>query len=607
MAIEKYKIDKVTYKELNESAALPRFQRRLVWSEKQKKEFIDNLKYGYPFGSILIYKYENKDAYSIIDGLQRYSTMKDYKENPYKYVRDIDDYIDQLVKVVLADNPDSDSLYKSYFKIMKDCVNEAFRLVNSSGNKTSNLLFDIIERRVPSTPGTIDFLKKISKIEDSLFHHVENYLDIDEVSIPAIIFNGDESELAVVFENLNRGGKKLTKYQVFAAQWSELELELNENEYNKSILNCVIERYITLQKNRDLDIIDFDEEEMRKSRKINLSEFCYALGYLIVEKMDVFWSEKNLENEDIANEIGFSTLGIVLSVDNTKLHQIINKKEFFSDPSFVEKLVSGILEEYQLINNVFTKYLKIPGDEMKFESKVATNFQVMSYFAALWTTKYSVDITTNKLTVIERYKRDYNKIKRNLIFYYINDAISSKWSGTGDKHLNDIYIRKSIRYKISIEKTKLENNLFEWLDDNIAKASLNFDNNSKMIFTIYTSFYMNELNSDKYDLEHLIARKKLSAHYRNFNMPAGNLGNLLYMDLSYNRSKKEKNLYDSLKPGQELNERYLEIMEYPNKTKLETIEEEIESKIYSSVRNIIETRAKAVINNLLNNLYSSSG
>lgn len=607
MAIEKYKIDKVTYRELNESAALPRFQRRLVWSEKQKKEFVENLKNGYPFGSILIYKYENKDAYSIIDGLQRYSTMKDYKENPYKYVRDIDDYIEQLVKIVLDDNPDADSLNKNYFRIIKECVNEAFRIVNDSGARTSNLLFDILEKRVPAIPETINFLKKVAKIEDSLFHHVENYLDIDEVSIPAIIFNGDESELAVVFENLNRGGKKLTKYQVFAAQWSELELELNENVFNKSILNCVIERYITLQKNRDLDIIDFDEEEMRKNKKINLSEFCYALGYLIVQKMNVFWSEKNLENEDIANEIGFSTLGIVLSVDNTKLHQIINKKEFFSDPSFIEKFVGAILEEYELINNIFAKYLKIPGDETKFESRVATNFQIMSYFASLWTTKYSVDITNSKFTIIERYKKDYNRIKKNLVFYYINDAINYKWSGTGDKHLNDIYMRNSNRYKISIEKNKLENNLFGWLDDNLSKASLNFDSNSKMIFTIYISFYINELNSDKYDLEHLIARKKLSAHYRNFNLPSGNLGNLMYMDLNYNRSKKEKNLYDSLKAGQELNERYLEIMEYPGRSKIEQLEEAIDKKVYNSTKNLIETRAKSIINNLLNNLYSSSG
>ena len=607
MGIEKYKIDKVTYKELNESAALPKFQRRLVWSEKQKKEFIDNLKNGYPFGSILIYKYENKEAYSIIDGLQRYSTMKDYKENPYKYVNGIDDYVDQLVKVIEPDEEKRETIYKGYFKILKDCVNEAFKVVNDSETRMSNALFDIIEKKIPSVPSNIQTLRNISSIEDKLFHHVENYLDIEDISIPAITFNGDESELAVVFENLNRGGKKLTKYQVFAAQWSELELTLNENEYNKKILNCVIERYISLQKNRDLNIIDFDEEKMRKEKKINLSEFCYALGYLIVQKMNVFWSEKNLENEDIANEIGYSTLGIVLKVDNTKLHQIIDKKEFFSDSLFIERLVQYILEEYKLINTFFAKYLRIPGDDIKYESKVATNFQVMSFFAALWTTKYTVDITSNKLTINDKYNRDYNKVKKNLIYYYINDTINNKWSGTGDKHLNDIYIRNSNRYKISIEKNKLENSLFEWLEENTAKASLNFDNASKMIISIYSSFYLNELNSDKYELEHIVARKKVSNYYRTFNLSAGNLGNLMYMDQSYNRSKKELNLYNSLKPGQELNKRFLEIVEYPTNKNFEKIEEGIERGNFDLVQHLIVSRAKSLITNLINNLYSSNG
>ena len=61
--------------------------------------------------------------------------------------------------------------------------------------------------------------------------------------IPYIEFVGSVSELAEVFEKLNRGGVKLTKYQVFAAQFSKYNLYLNNDKYNKQILTHIIERY----------------------------------------------------------------------------------------------------------------------------------------------------------------------------------------------------------------------------------------------------------------------------------------------------------------------------------------------------------------------------
>ncbi|MGI6474652.1 MAG: DUF262 domain-containing protein [Thermoactinomyces vulgaris] len=63
---------------------LPKFQRNLVWKEKNKIEFIESLKKGYPFGTLLLYKQEDKDdIFSLIDGLQRSSTIKDYYEQTY--------------------------------------------------------------------------------------------------------------------------------------------------------------------------------------------------------------------------------------------------------------------------------------------------------------------------------------------------------------------------------------------------------------------------------------------------------------------------------------------------------------------------------------------
>lgn len=50
---------------------VPSYQRGFVWKKEQENELIDSIKKGLPFGSMLLYKDENKGNYRIIDGLQR--------------------------------------------------------------------------------------------------------------------------------------------------------------------------------------------------------------------------------------------------------------------------------------------------------------------------------------------------------------------------------------------------------------------------------------------------------------------------------------------------------------------------------------------------------
>ncbi len=57
---------------------------------------------------------------------------------------------------------------------------------------------------------------------------------------PAFFFTGDKSELPEVFANVNLGGKKLTKYQVFAAQWNRYKVQLSQEKYSNEILERTI-------------------------------------------------------------------------------------------------------------------------------------------------------------------------------------------------------------------------------------------------------------------------------------------------------------------------------------------------------------------------------
>ena len=91
-----YEVERMKYSDLEGSVVVPTYQRRLVWSEKQKESFIENISKGYPFGSILLYRYEGDKKLSLIDGLQRYSTLKEYKRNPARYFKGFEPYIERI-------------------------------------------------------------------------------------------------------------------------------------------------------------------------------------------------------------------------------------------------------------------------------------------------------------------------------------------------------------------------------------------------------------------------------------------------------------------------------------------------------------------------------
>ena len=83
--VVKYDYEKFTLNDIinGKKIVVPPFQRNVVWNEKKRRDFIQTLRNGNPFGSILVHKKEEK--YILIDGLQRVSTIKDFSLNPYKY------------------------------------------------------------------------------------------------------------------------------------------------------------------------------------------------------------------------------------------------------------------------------------------------------------------------------------------------------------------------------------------------------------------------------------------------------------------------------------------------------------------------------------------
>lgn len=139
---------------------------------------------------------------------------------------------------------------------------------------------------------------------------------------------------------------------MFAAQWDRYDLKLSEGEYSKNILERVIDRYEELNNERGILIEDFDPNEMRVSREINLSELCYGLGYVIAQELSVFFEKIT---EDICNEIGFQTMLIVFEIPTNKMSDLPNYHKYLKNGDKLENLIKHIIKIYKTIFNKFDK------------------------------------------------------------------------------------------------------------------------------------------------------------------------------------------------------------------------------------------------------------
>lgn len=185
----KYKIENLTFPELKERAVVEPFQRKLVWSTNEKKSFIETLSNGHPFGAILIYKYEDKDNYSIIDGLQRYTTITDYEDNPQKYIQ-FDSIVDEkILNNFINKEKVSESTIHNARKVINSTV-ESFTSEALKGNSSVATLYKMLKDELPDIFSNLsaDELMVLEEIKDSILKTITNHLDVDSLPIPTIVF-----------------------------------------------------------------------------------------------------------------------------------------------------------------------------------------------------------------------------------------------------------------------------------------------------------------------------------------------------------------------------------------------------------------------------------
>lgn len=603
----KYEIEVKKYSELQDKIEIPKFQRGLVWNKTKKKEFIRTLKAGLPIGVLLLSK--KGDKYLIVDGLQRFTTMKEYSKDFFSYIEKSEITDVDLMSIIIASS-DARTVFDAYtpdakqkeFERMRDII--ADKISNGQG-KNPNMI---------STEAAMELCKKIAALPDKDLVFILNavYLvvdkvfsqaKIDDITIPLIIFKGSEDELANIFQKLNQEGVKLSKYDVFAATWVN---QLVQVKNDPGFIDYIIKKYDIAQKESDLDIESYDPDEMKQKGELTVFEYAFAVGKALMDKCKKLFPKVDDAKVD---SIGFLILAELMGLTYQNMGKLAETIGTYKTLDF-KKLKDAILEAGVFVENALGSYIESPTKSKtgKRASLVChSELQLASYIIVAFKLKY--DLTPQNGLQGKPKSKELGRIKDFLYKHYLYDILRGYWSGSGDSKLEEIIADPSTcRYTKDVAREEFEMVVSGWLGDGNRKAELkNVSADTKLFLNYLLRESIPGADKISYDIEHCVPKDVVKKYYikKGRTVPISAPCNLVYIPSSDNRSKGELTYYQrqANEPGTfKLDCTQLDQLGYPTKKELAFVES-TSTMTEANYFAYLEGRKKTILYKFITALY----
>jgi len=573
-----YEYLSVAYRDLVDRIKIPKFQRRLVWSEKKKRDLIETLHKGYPFGALLVAPNINndKETLQLLDGQQRLSTINSYENNKVSYWKklneDVFNNLKEKINLDLADEGQSQLDDSEIEKLLQDTFDLADwtdRYEKMAKDKRRRLR---------------DYIKNARK-------QIQTYIDLDKLQIPVMRFLGDHADLPEVFENLNKGGTPLNKYEVLSASWANATLTMPaDDRRGTQILDLVKGYYQDMKADGEFEIDDFSEDEISSTRKINLAEFGRAFGTYVTGMIPALVGRQSYQ---VSNEIGFGLLGIIVGIDNRRLvdlndHLAMIQKNIFSILEKAEKISNNLNSTFSVLFSQNISFKSNPKNpKSAYSTGLSTTFKVLSYFGALWEQD---DLGTQiSLKFIPQ--------------YYVYDFLTGAWTAHGDQRLLDYYPSKKIKnYENQLTKEQFESAFKNWLSENTGVRKT-FSKEVKALITLHSNLTYLKGSvpyGEDFEFEHILPKARVLAYdtsLKNIHLSA--LGNGMFLPKTLNNNKKDKTLY-------EVDHDYSMLISkssYPIREEMSCMLENLKTNKFRDVNEAIDIRgmkiAKQIVDGLL--------
>lgn len=562
--------DKLTIQELQDEVKqgiikIPIYQRGLVWDNQRKRDLIDSIKNGYPFGAVLIYQDKINNRKQIIDGLQRISTITEFINNP-----------------------------GSFFEVTKSHKNEIHDLAQQIGIKggiktltkrvetiLTNWIRSVL-KEISSVDkiDTYQFYKHLKQQEGGFEGHDEEVYntfspiindfktacnDILNKEIPIIYVHGDETSLPDIFYRINTKGKPLTKYEVFRATWTDYSIYVQEDSLYPIIENAY--NYYAEIKRLDIGLSDFNPDDIIRKRKLSFFDLCYGFGKMLQERFPALFGEKTKQKK--IDGFGFTLINSCLAKPYEDI-EVLNTsiREMFDDDEEICEFLEKMIDTTEFVSNILKKYseFKLNQRQKSRLDRVHTELQIISIIVSVFLTKYAEisydengnieNIGINLQRSPKEWKQKKKIFKNNIERMYLIDIINRKWSGTGDKSLDDVVEDPSLYFK-DVGWSYFERVIDAWFEQKLLerneyqKVSSDNEQDRALLKTVYMKIFNAEeqLSGDNFDLEHIIPKNLMKDRLKQYKgvlrLPVSSVGNLAVLPEGINRAKKDTPLHEA--------------------------------------------------------------
>lgn len=541
----KYEFKNIEFDKLLKTTSMPSYQRRLVWDSNQKQTLINTVMKGEPFGFFLLYnKGTNREPkYLLIDGLQRFSTLKDFRNKPCSYIsceEIIKEDIDKILSAIISTGD----------------INKHHNSIVNFINK--NLIFDEVYNNpmtfINQLLDEFSFLKSDINIVDNIKNHfsqslskILNYCDIRYLSIPTLEYIGDFNSLPIIFKNLNTNATKLSTSDILASIWSQQKITI----YDEDLLKIVDEFYKEKINEVQIEIDGYTKDQMIKSKELTLYELCLAFGKLLSKNFDIIFKKNN-----------FIQLGILLLCGilnkNTNSDKISELDKFFINdlvkPNFISYLKEALVESFKLVEDILEEYI-LENTTKNGRNILCNKFseaQLLSIVITAFNINYTVIEKNSTLLIIgnEKCNLYLQNFKKYMPFKVLYDTLDGAWDNSSDKTLttiistpldNNIYCKK-------ISKESWENQLKKWIREEMQKMPERKSFKTQLfliyIHNIYNKIYNISINHN-IEFSEIISSKKIEKLFgskKGFSL----LGNMTYIKKGTSTTCNMNNSFNSM-------------------------------------------------------------
>ncbi len=582
--IQNYIVDKLTLSDLKENGkvVIPNFQRGVVWTKQHRKEFIETVKSGDPFGVVLVSQESPSDPYYLIDGLQRLSTLKAYMDNPLEFIDENDRFTDKeklnsiFVKKYEAKGlqlPNTAKLDKEKRSFLKKLIS---LMKNEKNLPDATKLWETISVNLGLDINCFSVFAAFSEFYKSFTDNLE----LPNIIIHAIVYQGPKERLPYVFETLNTSSVSLTKYEVFSSKWPIIKLVVNDEE----IIQKVWSKYSNLKKSSSFEV-DVDIDSIR-NEGMTLFEYCFGFSELVCdsEKPYAFLFNKGKKTTD---PTGFEILTLACGLAVSKA-DILWKPEYLggSSGAFLVNLKEALIDSITIVSDALKKWVY---DLNETPIKNSSTYQIYYMIISVFKHKYILDL---KNKTIEQTDDDtwIKNFKKFAFKWYLYHQLTNFWNLNRQvsdlRNLLDEDDDKGLYFtNISVESwdtaiiNYIENtnptcttrnipNEYKLLMNYLYKMMINEDANRKKYF----ERRIDENTTVEFDIEHIVPVNKFSKFDED--LPMSSLGNLCYLGIKDNRSKRDHTIYEYAmdRPALTYDSEFLKVIDYPSREELSFVD-----------------------------------